>query len=302
MPHGLLLHHGLLHQGADVTPPEAGRPRDRVVRPPPYLPTTVAQQSTRLKPLAIGVNPVGIVAIGVNARGVVALGVNAVGLVAIGLNAMAGVVAVGLNALGPVAISAVNSVGLLALAIVNSIGAWGFGAVNSMVHPVLAFVLGTAMAVIGRWLGGRWEREAPPRLVPLLELQRGTHPRGWVRAQLLEVDRDRIVVGDRDGQHALVAEGSVLGHARDLLGASQRRIYAELTIEQEPETQPSPGYRAARSWFTVLRALELRPVARRVRWPAVPTELDWLLARSLMLAAGAGFVGALVVLAVQLAA
>jgi hypothetical protein len=256
----------------------------------------------QLKTFAFGVNPIGIVAIGLNARGVVAVGINAVGLFAFGVNAMAGVLAVGLNALAPVALSAVNSVGLVALAFVNSIGAWGSGVVNSIVHPALGLVLGVVMVLVARGLGGRWQGDEPGPIVPMLELLAGRTARGWVRAVLLVADGDHLLVGDGDGQHALVGDGRVLAYGRELLARRRSRIYAELTAEQDVGTATDPSYRSAAGWVTVLRALALRPMARRLRWPTSKDELDWLTARSLLVAAVAGALGSAVVLALGLVA
>ena len=247
----------------------------------------------KLKLFDIGNNACGIIAVGTLARGVVAIGINAVGVVAIGINAMGTVCAVGLNALGLVAVSGVNSIAVVALSLVNAIGGFGSGLVNGVLHAGLGVVLAVVLGIIGRQLKGQWRAPERPPLVRLLDLLAAEQGGGWARAKLLGVAKDKLVVGDADGQHTISATPAALAAGLEWLARGRRRVLVRVAVEPSEEAVAETGYRAAAGRRTMLRALELRQVQRSWRRPESPDELTWVLSRSLLVGAVAGVAGSL---------
>jgi hypothetical protein len=245
----------------------------------------------KLKLFDVGNNACGIIAVGTLARGVVAIGINAIGVFAIGINAMGTVCAVGLNALGLVAFSAVNSIAVVALSLVNAIGGFGRGLVNGVLHAGLGIALALVIGFISRHLEGEWRRAEQPPLVRLLDVLGAEQGSGWARAKLLSVEQDKLLVGDADGQHTIVAAPAALAAALQWLGWGRRQVLLHVASEPSEPAQAETGYRAAAGRGAMLRALELRQVPRRRRWPETPEELDWVLGRSLLGSAVAGVVG-----------
>ncbi len=78
-------------------------------------------------------------------------------------------------------------------------------------------------------------------------------------------------------------DAALRAQARELLASGQRRILVEVEAEREDVAPGQTDYRTAAERGTVLRALELRAPARRLRLPASQEELSWLMARGLYL-------------------
>jgi hypothetical protein len=252
-----------------------------------------APEPQKLKWFDFGNDACGIVAVGMGARGVVAIGLNAVGVVAVGINAMGTLCAVGLNALGLVAVSCVNSIAVVALSLVNAIGGFGGGLVNGVLHARLGGALAIVLGIVGRQLKGQWRARRRPPLARLLDLLAAEQGSGWAKAKLLGVAENKLVVGDADGQHTIVAAPAALAAGLEWLAQGRRRVLVRVAVEPSDEAVGETGYRAAAGRGTMLRVLELRRVQRSWRRPESREELDWVLSRSALGGAVAGVAGSL---------